>query len=209
VLRTRVKICGITRAADAEVAASAGADAIGLVFATGSARRVDLQRACEIAAAVGPLVSLVGVFVDHAADEVRRVFDAVPLHLAQLHGDESPEYCAVLDRPYLKALRMRPELDVAGLARRFPGARGLLLDAWHPRRAGGTGETFEWQRARGIAGPVIMAGGLTPGNVATVISLVRPWAVDVSSGVEQEAGVKDRGKILAFLAAVRAADAEQ
>jgi phosphoribosylanthranilate isomerase len=206
VTRTRVKICGITRAADAEFAALAGADAIGVVFAAGSPRRVDVHRAREIAGVVGPLVCIVGVFVNQPADEIRRVFDEVPLHYAQLHGDESPAHCEALERPYLKAFRMRPGLDVPALTRDYPKARGWLLDTWDPGRAGGTGATFDWHRAAGVRGRVILAGGLTPENAGAAIRMVRPWAVDVSSGVEREAGVKDEKKILAFLAAVRAAD---
>jgi phosphoribosylanthranilate isomerase len=206
VKRTRVKICGITRAGDAEFAASAGADAIGLVFAVQSPRKVDVQQARAAAAAAGPLVGVVGVFANQPADEVRRLFDAVPLHFAQLHGDESPEYCAALGRPYIKALRMRPGLDAAAGSAAYPGSLGFLLDAWDPQIAGGTGTAFDWRRATGLSCRVILAGGLTPGNVADAIRCVRPWAVDVSSGVERETGVKDAGRIQAFITAVRTAD---
>lgn len=207
--RTRVKICGITEAADAELAARAGADAIGLVFAAASPRRVDVPRARAIAGVTGPLVSTVGVFVNQPLDEVRDICDAVPLHYAQLHGDEAPEYCAALGRPFFKAIRMKPDLELGAWMHAYAGAQGWLLDAWDAASAGGTGRTFDWRRAAGVSGHVILAGGLTPENVDAAINAVRPWAVDVSSGVEREAGVKDPRKILAFLAAVRAADAER
>ena len=206
--RTRVKICGITREADAEFAVRAGADAIGLVFAADSPRRVTERRARELAGTVGPLVSVVGVFANQDVDEVRRLFDAIPLHLAQLHGDESPAYGEALRRPFLKALRMRPGLDAAAEIGAYAGARGWLLDSWDPARAGGTGGVVDWRRAAGISGRIILAGGLTPENVGAAIRRVRPWAVDVSSGVEREPGVKDEMKIREFFAAVRAADAE-
>lgn len=205
--RTRVKICGITRAADAEIAARAGADAIGLVFAADSPRRVDVQRARDIVRCLGPLVSAVGVFVNQPLDEVRDICDAARLHYAQLQGDETPEYCSALGRPCLKAIRMKPGLDLAAEMRDYFHTRGWLLDAWDPGRTGGTGKTFDWQRAAGIKGHVILAGGLTPENVGAAIRKVRPWAVDVSSGVEREAGVKDETKIRSFLEAVRDADA--
>lgn len=204
---TRIKICGITCAADAVAAVAAGADAIGLVFHDGSPRAVDPQRAAEIAAAVPPFVTVVGLFVDAPEETVDAILTAVPLNVLQFHGDESADYCARFDRPWIKALRVRAELDIAGACEVYRGARGILLDTWREGVPGGTGETFDWglTPAR-LPRPVILAGGLTPDNVADAVRAVRPAAVDVSGGVEAAPGAKDAAKIAKFVAAVRAAD---
>lgn len=203
-MRTRVKICGITRIEDAEAAARAGADAIGLVFDPASPRCVDLERARAIAQAVPPFVTVVGLFVDAAPERVREVLNWVGLDLLQFHGTESPEQCRQYARRYIKAIRMRPEVDLLGEARRYADAAGILLDSFVPGVSGGSGRTFDWTRVpRDFGRPLILAGGLAPHNVAEAIRRVRPYAVDVSSGVERSPGVKDPDKIAAFLEAVR------
>jgi phosphoribosylanthranilate isomerase len=207
-MATRIKICGITRPEDAQQAADLGADAIGLVFYGPSPRHVEVAQAQAIVDALPPFVTTVGLFVDAAADAVRGVLDQVKLDLLQFHGDESPEFCAAFERPYIKAIRMREGVDLAAETVRFAQARGLLLDAYHPALPGGTGESFEWARVPAdLAIPLVLAGGLTVGNVAEAIHIVQPYAVDVSGGVEAQKGIKDWGKMTDFVAAVRAASA--
>lgn len=203
-MRTRVKICGITRVEDGLAAARAGADAIGLVFYARSPRAVSAAQARTIVRALPPFVTTVGLFVDAAAEDVRHVLQAVPLDLLQFHGDESPEQCRIYGRPYLKALRMREGVDVAATARTYGDAAGLLVDTYVEGVAGGTGLAFEWSRLpHDLARPVILAGGLTPDNVAAAVVQVRPWAVDVSGGVEAAPGLKDAAKIAAFIRGVK------
>lgn len=197
----RVKICGITSVADARTAVNAGADAIGLVFYAPSPRCVDLAQARSIALAVGPLVTTVGLFVNAEADFIERVLAGVPLNLLQFHGDETPEDCARWQRPYLKALRMRPGFDAGAELARYSGASGVLLDAYRPGVPGGTGETFDWQRfPREAERPLVLAGGLTPDNVARAVAQTHARAVDVSGGVESAPGRKDPDKVYAFIA---------
>lgn len=203
-MRTRVKICGITRVEDARAAAAAGADAIGIVFDPKSARYVETARAREIANAAPPFVTVVGLFVDASPEVVRETLQKVPLSLLQFHGAETSEYCRSFGRSYLKAIRMRDGVDVAAEAKRFGDAVGLLLDAYVANQAGGAGVSFDWsvipaKREK----PIVLAGGLTPQNVANAIRRVRPDAVDVSSGVEVAKGIKDTNKINAFIDAVR------
>ncbi|MDX1734968.1 MAG: phosphoribosylanthranilate isomerase [Halioglobus sp.] len=203
---TRIKMCGFTRQEDATQAVAAGVDAIGLVFYAPSPRAVTAEQAAQIAAVVPPFVTLVGLFVDSAPQDVESVLSQVPLDLLQFHGDESPEYCAAFCRPWVKALRMHPQLDLGSASARYRGARGLLLDAWREDAPGGTGETFDWARIGDkVSMPLVLAGGLHPGNVAQAIEAVRPAAVDVSSGIESSPGVKDEAKIRRFVAAVRGA----
>ena len=208
--RTRIKICGIRDPADAAYAAEAGADAIGVNFHKPSPRYVDVDRARAIVDAVPPFVATVGLFVDVSADAIRRALDIVPLTMLQLHGDpdyETAAFCAQFGRPYLKALRVRPGVDLLQSFGRYRGAAGILVDAYRPGVPGGTGETFDWDllpRQRDVR--LVLAGGLTPDNVAVAIRRVRPWAVDVSSDVESTPGVKDRAKIARFIDAVREAD---
>jgi phosphoribosylanthranilate isomerase len=207
-MQTRIKICGLTRPEDARAAAQVGADAIGLVFYAPSPRAVSVAQARAVAAALPPFVTVVGLFVDAQPEAVREAMHAVPLDLLQFHGDESPDYCAQFGRPWLKAVRMRDEVDVAAEAVRYGGARGLLLDAYRPGVPGGTGERFEWSRVpHDLDMPLVLAGGLTPDNVAAAVTQVRPYAVDVSGGVEAAKGIKDLEKMAAFAAAVREADA--
>lgn len=202
-MRTRAKICGITRVEDGLAAAAAGADAIGLVFFAKSPRNVELERAREIVQALPPFVTVVGLFVNAPEAEVRALFEAVPLGLLQFHGDESPEYCRSFGRPYIKAVSMKEGVDPAVEARRYQDAAGLLLDAYHPDMRGGSGETFDWSRVPNDLGlPIVLAGGLEPNNVAEAVRGVRPFAVDVSSGVEAAKGIKDAHKIEAFMRGV-------
>lgn len=205
--RTRVKICGIARLDDALAAARLGADAIGLVFAAQSPRALSVEAAAAIAAALPPFVARVGLFVDAEPALVRAVCAAVPLELLQFHGSEPAAYCRAFGRPYLKAIAMGDE-DAAVLARArdYPDAAALLFDAHAPGGQGGSGRTFDWSRIpRDLARPVVLAGGLAPGNVANAIAAVRPWAVDVSSGVEASPGIKDHGKMERFIDEVRRA----
>jgi phosphoribosylanthranilate isomerase len=206
VARTRVKICGIRSAGDACAAVDAGADALGLVFYAASARAVDVAAAARICNAVAPLVSIVALFVEPTVQEVERVLAACPVDLLQFHGDEDAPFCEQFQRPYLKALRMRPGLDVGGAMARHPRARAFLFDAWHPEQPGGTGQTFDWQRLPTLDRPWLLAGGLTPDNVGSAITRLRPPAVDFSGGVESAPGQKDRERLRRFMAAVRAAD---
>lgn len=197
---TRIKICGITRVEDALAVAGSGADAIGLVFYERSPRHVDIGQAAQLAAALPPFVTTVGLFVDADAGYVHEVLAAVPLDLLQFHGDESPEYCAQFGRPYLKAIRVKPGVDLIQCASDFRGAQGLLLDAHVEGIPGGTGATFDWKLIpKDLPLPVILSGGLDAGNVAEAIEQVRPYAVDVSSGVEAAKGIKDAAKIAAFI----------
>jgi len=207
-MTTRIKICGITRSEDAFAAAEAGADAIGLVFYPPSPRNIDPVRARDIVRALPAFVTTVGLFVDPSDELVRRTLDIVPLDLLQFHGAESPELCERFGRPYLKAIRVRPEVDLLECARRYEGARALLLDAYVDGTHGGTGTRFDWGLVPSrLPRPVVLSGGLDPGNVAEAVRRVRPWAVDVSSGVEQAKGIKDPVRIREFIAGVRDADA--
>ncbi len=205
-MRTRVKICGITRIEDAMAAAQAGADAIGLVFEPKSSRCVKPEQAVAIVRALPPFVTVVGLFVNAASDTVKTVLKRVPLDLLQFHGDETPEQCRRYHRPYIKAIHMRDDVNLQDHARRYADAEGLLLDTAAADVAGGSGRSFDWNRVTaGLGKPVILAGGLTPENVAAAVRTVRPFAVDVSSGVEQSKGIKDPQKIAAFIEAVKKA----
>ena len=202
--RTRIKICGITRVEDALAAAELGVDAIGLVFYPSSSRNVTLEQAREISAALPAFVSVTGLFVDAEVEQVRRVCDAVPLDVLQFHGSESAAYCGAFARPYIKALKVRLGLDVAGAIAQYSGAGAVLLDAWHKDLAGGTGDRFDWSLVPEEHGkvPLVLAGGLDSGNVAEAIEMLHPYAVDVSSGVEAAPGVKSGEKLKRFVNAV-------
>lgn len=200
----RSKICGITRIEDALAALEAGADAIGLVFYGKSPRAVSIEQAAVILQALPPFVTSVGLFVDMPRDELQQLLQRLPLDLLQFHGDESPADCEGHGRPYIKALRVRPGEDVAAAMAPYAGARGILLDTFVEGVPGGTGASFDWSLVpENAAKPIILAGGLDAGNVATAIRQVRPYAVDVSGGVEASKGIKDAGKIRAFVRAVR------
>jgi len=201
----RSKICGITRIEDALAAVEAGADAIGLVFYVKSPRAVTVQQARTIIAALPPFVTTVGLFVDASRCELGEILDAVPLDLLQFHGDESPAACDGYHRPYIKALRVKPGDDIAAQVALYKNASGVLLDTYVPGIPGGTGEAFDWSLVPvGLSKPVILAGGLTADNVAGAINRVRPYAVDVSGGVEVAKGIKDAKMIRAFIQAVKA-----
>lgn len=207
-MKPRIKICGLTRLEDVHAAVDAGADAIGLVFYASSPRHVDLITAAVLARAVPPLVTIVGLFVNADPAQVRETLAAVPIHLLQFHGDEDEAYCGQFDRPYVKAARVKPGMDLIQYAAAFPSAQAILLDAC-VEGFGGGGKVFDWALIPpALKAPVILSGGLDAANVAEAIVRVRPAAVDVSSGVELNAGakgIKDAEKIRAFVAAVRAA----
>ncbi len=207
--RTRIKICGITRAHDAQAAAAAGADAIGLVFYPQSPRAVSVAQAQSVLAATPALVTRVGLFVDADAGWVAEVAGELSLDLLQLHGDESPEYCEGLQYPWMKALRVRPGMDVSAEIGRYAGGSAVLLDAYKRGVPGGTGERFDWGLVpAGLAAPLVLAGGLDAGNVGSAIAALRPYAVDVSGGVEASPGIKSADHIAAFADAVALADAQ-
>lgn len=202
----RSKICGITRIEDALSAVEAGADAIGLVFYAKSPRAVTVLQARAIIAALPPFVTTVGLFVDASRCELGEILDAVPLDLLQFHGDETPADCEGYHRPYIKTLRVKPGDDIAAQVALYKKASGVLLDTYVPGIPGGTGEAFDWSLVpQGLKMPIILAGGLSAENVAQAIAQVRPYAVDVSGGVEIAKGIKDAGKIRAFMQAVKAA----
>lgn len=205
-MRTRVKICGITRSHDAQAAAQAGADAIGLVFYPPSPRFVEIEQGSRLRSGLAPFVTVVALFVNPSRDDVERVIDRVRPDALQFHGEESPEFCESFGIPYLKACRMKEGVDLLEYLRPFSGAAGWLADAY-VEGYGGAGTRFDWSLipARRPK-PLILSGGLTPENVGAAIRQVRPWAVDVSSGVEAARGVKDPVKIAKFIAEVRNAD---
>ena len=204
--RTRIKICGLTREADVDAAVAAGADALGFVLYEASPRHVSLARAAALAQRLPPFVTPVLLFVNAALEEVQRAAAALPQALLQFHGDEMPEACAAPARPYLRAARVSPQLDLLDFARRFHGAQALLLDA-HVETFGGGGKVFDWSLIPpGVPLPVVLSGGLNPANVIDGVLRVRPWAVDVSSGVETSKGVKSAELMRRFCSAVREAD---
>jgi phosphoribosylanthranilate isomerase len=204
---TRIKICGITREQDLQAAVAAGVDALGFVFYGKSPRNVAPQQAAELLRVLPPFVTSVGLFVDPPAEMVRAVLAQVPLDVLQFHGDETPEFCRQFGRPYLKAIRVRPGVDLVECAARYADAQGLLLDAYVEGVQGGTGESFDWALIpRDLSLPVILSGGLHPGNVAEAVRAVRPYAVDVSSGVEAAKGIKDAAKVAAFIKEVKNVD---
>jgi phosphoribosylanthranilate isomerase len=206
-MRTRVKICGITRIQDAAAVVQSGADALGLVFYPKSPRCVDTTVARQIAESVSPFVTIVGLFVNAAPNAIHEVIKSVPLGLLQFHGDEENATCKSFGLPFIKSIAMRDGIDVLSRMQLYPDAAGFLLDAWQPQSHGGGGETFDWQCIPESAPkPLILAGGLTPGNVTLAINTSRPYAVDVSSGVESGKGIKSAAKIAAFMQGVENSD---
>ncbi|MFJ2361942.1 phosphoribosylanthranilate isomerase [Pseudomonas fluorescens] len=200
----RSKICGITRIEDALAAVEAGADAIGFVFYAKSPRAVSVQQARVIILALPPFVTTVGLFVNPSRCELGEILDAVPLDLLQFHGDEVVADCEGWHRPYIKALRVKAGDDIAAAVDAYPSASGVLLDTYVEGVPGGTGEAFDWSLIpQTLSKPLILAGGLTPENVADAVARVKPYAVDVSGGVEASKGIKDHAKIRAFINAVR------
>jgi phosphoribosylanthranilate isomerase len=206
-MTTSVKICGVTRIEDALAAARLGAHAIGFVFYPRSPRNVAAEHAAKIINTLPPFLTSVGLFVNAETQFVERTLDIVPLDLLQFHGEETPEYCSRFRRPYIKALRVRAGMDLLQYAIQFKGSRGLLLDAFVEGTHGGTGASFDWNLIpAGLPLPVILSGGLNAGNVAGAIRRVRPYAVDVSSGVESAPGIKDMKKMSDFFQGVHNAD---
>lgn len=196
----KVKICGITRQEDALAAAEFGADALGFVFYEKSPRYVRPEIAAEIIAQLPPFITSVGLFVNPDAAAVKAIIAHTALDLLQFHGDENNAFCAQFSRPFIKAIRMAEALDLYKEIEKYPDARGILLDAYDPQRYGGTGHTFEWSRVHGgLPKPIIVAGGLTPENVTQAVAMTHPWGVDVSGGVEQSKGIKQRSLIEAFM----------
>ncbi len=199
-MRVRVKICGITSVADGLAAARCGADAIGLMFYPRSRRAIDLDTAAAIATALPPYVTTVGVFVDPTATRVEQILDRVQIDVLQFQGDESPGFCESFGKPFVKAIGMHPDIDVAAIADAFGRASALHLDTHDPVARGGTGRSFDWRLwPTDVDRPLILAGGLTPENVGEAIAATRPYAVDVSGGVEASKGVKDPAKIERFI----------
>src|SRR3569833_3413084 len=202
----RIKICGITRLQELQHACAAGADAVGFVFYENSPRHVSVEAAAELVRALPPFVQSVGLFVNAKPAFVESVLQRAPLDLLQFHGDETPADCARFGRSYIKAVRVNRDTDLLKCAADFDAARGLLLDAFVPGVPGGTGERFDWGLIPpDLSKPVILSGGLTPDNVAEAVQRVRPWAVDVSSGVEATKGIKDAHKIAQFIAKAKEA----
>ena len=205
--RTRIKICGLTREADVDAAVEAGADAIGFVLYPKSLRAVTIERAAELARRLPAFVTSVLLFVDATVDEVRAAVASLPNALLQHHGDESPADCHRHARPYIRAARMAPGLDLLDFAAQYSDAQAILLDT-HVEAYGGSGKVFDWSLVpKGVSRPVVLSGGLHAGNVIEGILRVRPWAVDVSSGVESAKGIKDAEAMRRFCSAVREADA--
>jgi phosphoribosylanthranilate isomerase len=207
--RTRVKICGVTRVQDALLACELGADAIGIVMTPSSPRGVSIEQARAIRDALPAFVDAVVLTHDLPAERVRAIVDAVQPDRVQFHGGETAAFCESFGIRYIKAIGMDGDVDVRATAGQHPHAGGFVLVGHPPGQQGGRGKTFDWSRVpRGLDRPIMLAGGLNPSNVGEAIRAVRPWAVDLASGVESAPGVKDAGKLRAFFAAVRAADAE-
>ncbi len=206
-MRTRVKICGFTQAKDAVAAANLGVDAIGLVFYPPSPRHVSIEQAKEIVGALPAFVTVVALFVDEQESQIREVLSHVSIDCIQFHGDESGVACRVYNKPYMKAIRMKPGLDILEISRQYNDAAALLLDAYHPGIKGGSGSQFDWGLIpENCSLPVILAGGLQVDNVRQAIQSVKPYALDVSSGVEAEKGVKDVAKMAAFIQQINEGD---
>ena len=204
-VRTRVKFCGITRPADADAAVRLGVDAVGLVLAAGSPRFIELPQAAMIRRRLPPFVQAVALFRNATAEAVKRALEQLQPDLLQFHGEESPEFCASFGRAYLRAVPMKGGVDLGQWEQRFASATALLLDAHAPGEPGGQGKAFDWSAIR-ASRPFVLAGGLTPDNVAQAVRGARPYAVDVSSGIESSPGIKDQAKMQQFIEEVRKAD---
>lgn len=206
-MRTRVKICGFTCADDALTAAAMGVDAIGLVFYPPSPRNIGISQAADLVKKLPAFVTVVALFVDAEAEFIREVLTKVAVDCIQFHGDESPEHCAIYGKPYIKAIRVQNREDIIRASETYSEAAALLLDAFHPGMKGGSGRSFDWNLLpENLALPVILAGGLSPENVRAAITACKPYAVDVSSGVELDKGCKDAAKMSAFLSEVYEGD---
>lgn len=208
-MRTRTKICGITRIQDVDAVVAAGVDAIGFVFYAPSPRSVTAEHAKELLKHVPAYVQTVGLFVNATGDEIEQVLKIVPLDLLQFHGDETPEQCQQIaqqtDRRWYKAIQMKPDLDVIETIKsyQYVGASAVLLDAWHPELKGGTGQQFDWSQFPKLDIALILAGGLTPDNIEEAINTTQAFAVDVSGGVESAKGIKDQQRIEQFMQGVQ------
>ncbi len=206
-MRTRVKICGFTRSDDAVVAANLGVDAIGLVFYPPSPRHVSIEQAKKIVQALPAFISVVALFVDEQETQIRTVLEQLPIDCLQFHGEESAEVCRQYNKPYMKALRVKPELDIMAAADEYQDAAALLLDAYHPGIKGGSGSQFDWNLIpENCPLPVVLAGGLQVENARQAVETVKPYALDVSSGVESSKGIKDVAKMAAFIQAIKEGD---
>ena len=201
-MRTRVKICGITQRRDAEYAIDMGADALGLVFYPPSPRAVSIADAQAIIENLPPFVTIVALFVNEKAATVNQCLTSLSIDRLQFHGDESAAYCEQFNMPYIKAIRMKDNIDLKDIAARYNTSSAILLDSYQQNTPGGTGQVFDWAMIKKIDIPIILAGGLHAHNVATAIRQVAPYAVDVSTGVERSSGSKDPKKISAFMQAV-------
>lgn len=200
----RVKICGITNLSDALLAVESGADALGFIFVPGSPRHITAKQAYDIMLNLPPFVITVGVFADMDAQALQAILQALPLQVLQFHGKETEAECLRYEKPYIKTLHIKPDSDIHRLAAAYPRASAFLLDTYHPQRLGGSGLAFDWQRVPAkLDKPIILAGGLTPENVGQAIHAVKPYAVDVCSGVEAQPGTKDPIKLNAFFNAVK------
>lgn len=204
--RTRIKICGITRAEDADAAVAAGADSLGFVFYPPSPRNVSIEQAAELIAGLPAFVTSTALFVDADVEFVQRVIEQTKVDLLQFHGNESQAYCSQFARPYMKAIRMKPDVDVKAESERYGDASAILLDAYRPGVPGGTGESFDWERIPAeLRDSIVLAGGLNPDNIRKAVETVHPFAVDVSGGVEASKGMKDKEKIETFVQEVNRA----
>jgi len=204
ILRTRIKFCGITRLSDALEAVRLGVDALGFVFYPPSPRNIEVDQAAEIMRQLPAFVSCVGLFVNSTEAQIDQVLQSTSIDVLQFHGDETAGQCQQLserfNKPYLKAVRMKPDVDLESVATDYASAAGLLLDTYQQGTPGGTGEAFDWERVPAtLSKPVVLAGGLSAGNVTAAIQTVRPYAVDVSGGIEQAKGIKDAAKMAAFV----------
>lgn len=213
-MRTRAKICGITRVEDVHAVVNAGADAIGFVFYPPSPRAVTAAQAAQLVQAIAPYVQVVGLFVNHSADEIQDILQTVHLDIVQFHGDETPEQCQTIaqqvGRRWYKAIQVKPDLDVVTEIQRYQdaGASAVLLDAWHPDLKGGTGHSFDWETFPKLDIPLILAGGLNPDNIEQAILTTQAYAVDVSGGVESAKGIKDQQLIERFMQGVHRGSAK-
>ena len=206
-MRTRIKICGITKPADASRIVDLGVDAIGLVFYPKSPRAVDIGTAKEICTSLPALVACVAVFVDATPNEIERVLSSMPITLLQFHGQETATNCEQYGIPYIKAVRMKQEISPESVAESHPNAKAILLDSYHKGKIGGTGESFEWERVLECKSkPIILAGGLSPLNIAEAMTITKPYGIDVSTGVEIRPGIKDEDKLQNLVAAARECD---
>lgn len=213
-MRTRAKICGITRREDIQSVVNAGADAIGFVFYAPSPRAVTAAQAAQLVQAIAPYVQVVGLFVNHSANEIQDILQMVHLDIVQFHGDETPEQCQTIaqqvGRRWYKAIQVKPDLDVVVEIQRYQdaGASAVLLDAWHPDLKGGTGHSFDWETFPKLDIPLILAGGLNPDNIEQAILTTQAYAVDVSGGVESAKGIKDQQLIERFMQGVHRGSAK-